>query len=81
MTDETEGIRRVMVAALNAPKSDRQVLEEKYGQVWDTSEVTQDFIVEGFMAPFVVVTRRSDKQRGSLMFQNSPRYYFNFQKK
>lgn len=81
MTDETEGIRKVMVAALNAQKSDRQVLEEHYGQVWDTNELQQDFIVEGFMAPFIVVTRRKDRQRGSLMFQDYPRYYFKFEKK
>lgn len=80
MTDPTEGICRTMVAALNAQKSDRQVLEEHYGQVWDTDELQQDFIVEAFYAPLVIVTRRSDRQRGSLMFQDHPRYYFKFQK-
>lgn len=80
MTDETEGIRRAMVGILNERKSDRQVLEERYGQVWDTQELQQDFIVEAFYAPLVIVTRRSDRQRGSLMFQDHPRYYFKFQK-
>lgn len=42
MTDETEGIRRAMVGILNERKSDRQVLEERYGQVWDTQELQQD---------------------------------------
>lgn len=81
MADETEGIRKVMVSAINAQKSDREILEERYGQVWDTDELQRDFIAEGFMAPFVIVTRRSDRQRGSLMFQHSPRYYFKFEKK
>lgn len=78
MTDPTEGIRRALVSEINSRKSDRQILEEKYGQVWDTDEVTQDFIVEGFFAPYVVVIRRSDRKRGSLTFQHSPRYYFDF---
>jgi hypothetical protein len=32
------------------------------------------------MAPFVVVRRLSDGQKGSLEFQHHPRFYFNFQK-
>lgn len=78
MTDPTEGIRRALVSEINSRKSDRQILEEKYGQVWDTNEVTRDFEVTGFMAPFVVVKRRSDGQLGTLTFQHSPRYYFGF---
>jgi hypothetical protein len=30
------------------------------------------------MAPFVVVRRRVDGQKGNLEFQHSPRFYFNF---
>ena len=29
--------------------------------------------------PFVVVRRKADGVKGSLMFQNSPRFYFGFQ--
>lgn len=29
------------------------------------------------MAPFAVVRRKSDNQRGSLEFQHDPRFYFN----
>jgi len=47
--------------------------------VWDTGELQDDFEVLGFMAPFVVARRRSDGVRGSLMFQNSPRFYHSFQ--
>lgn len=81
MTDETEGIRRAMVGILNERKSDRQVLEERYGQVWDTQELQQDFTVEAFFAPLIIVTRKRDGVRGSLMFQDYPRYYFQFQRK
>jgi len=56
----------------------RQELEREFGQVWDTSELQRDFEVEGFGAPFVVVRRKSDGQRGSLEFQHMPRFYFSF---
>ena len=78
MQDETESIRKAMVAQVNSEATEREALEAKYGQVWNTEEVTRDFEVTGFMAPFVVVKRRSDGQLGTLMFQHSPRYYFKF---
>ena len=33
----------------------------------------------GFAAPLVVVRRKSDRVKGSLMFQGSPRFYFGFE--
>jgi hypothetical protein len=39
-------------------------------------EKTEDFGVEGFMSPYVVVTRRSTGHRGSLEFQHQPRFYW-----
>jgi hypothetical protein len=76
--DETEGTRRVMQAVVNADAEERKATEEKYGQVWDTQELGRDFEVLGFAAPFVVVKRKADGVKGSLMFQHSPRYYFSF---
>ncbi len=76
--DETEEIRRVMQAEINAEAADRAALEEVQGQVWDTDELRRDFEVLGFMAPFVVVKRKADGVKGSLLFQHSPRFYFNF---
>ena len=76
MTDETETIRREMVAAINHQPGSREYLEAKHGQVWDTSELQRDFDVLGFMAPLVVASRKSDGTKGSLMFQGSPRFYF-----
>lgn len=78
MTDLTESIRRKRLAEINAEPGSREALEARHEQVWDTSELSRDFIVEGFLAPFVVVRRRSDGQRGSLEFQHRPRFYFNF---
>ena len=79
MADETETIRREMVAEINAEPGSRLDLESKHGKVWDTTELSKDFEVIGFAAPLVVVRRRSDRVRGSLMFQHSPRFYFGFQ--
>jgi len=79
MTDPTETARRQLVTEINAEPGSRAALEAEHGQVWDTSELTQDFHVTGFMAPFVVVNRKNDGAEGSLEFQHSPRFYFNFQ--
>lgn len=78
-SDPTETIRRQMVAEINTVPSLREELEAKYGQVWDTTQLQNDFQALGFMAPFIVVERRSDKIKGTLTFQHSPRYYFDFQ--
>jgi hypothetical protein len=61
-------------------EAERARLEAQYGKgnVMDTDEVRKNFEVEGFMAPFCVVRRLSDGQRGSLEFQHLPRFYFNF---
>lgn len=79
MIDETEDIRRQLVKEINSNPIPRE-LRETVGQVWNTKELSRDFIVLGFMAPFVVVKRKSDGVKGSLEFQHSPRLYFNFKK-
>jgi hypothetical protein len=78
MTDPTVDIRKQMLAEINAEPGSREYLEAKHGQVWNTSELSVDFEVSGFMAPVVVVRRMSDGQKGSLMFQHNPRFYFSF---
>jgi hypothetical protein len=57
---------------------ERKRLEAQYGRVWDTDQLSQEFEVLGFMAPYVVVRRKSDGRKGSLAFQHLPRFYFNF---
>jgi len=79
MTDETEDIRKLMLAEINAEPGSREYLEAQHGQVWDTLQLSEDFQVLGFMAPIVIVRRRSDSQKGSLYFQHSPRFYFSFE--
>ena len=80
MQDPTEAIRRDMVEAINVDPGSREALEKEYGQVWDTAELSQDYEVTGFMAPFVCVVRKSDRVEGTLTFQHAPRYYFGFLK-
>ena len=78
-TDPTESIRRERLAEINAEPGSRAALEAQYGQVWDTPELRRDYEVLGFMAPLVVVRRRSDGVRGSLEFQHDLRFFFNWQ--
>ena len=76
--DRAERLRRERLAALNAAPADRRTLEEQHGRVWDPGELRRDFIVLGFLAPFVTVRRGTDRALGSLEFQHHPRFYFNW---
>lgn len=76
--DPTEGTRKALVSGINAVEGSREYMEEKHGQVWDTNELTKDFEVESFMAPFIMVRRLSDGIMGTMMFQDYPRFYFGF---
>lgn len=78
MNDPTEAIRRQRVQEINFAPGSREALEAQYGQVWDTTELQEAFVVMGFMAPLVAVQRKSDGAKGSLEFQHSPRFYFDF---
>ena len=78
MPDPTEPFRRQRLAEINSQPGSREALEAQHGQVWNTEELSRDFEVIGFMAPLVVVRRKSDGVKGSLEFQHSPRIYFNF---
>lgn len=80
MFDDTEAARRKRLAEINAESCERAALEARYGQVWDTRELARNFIVIGFMSPYVVVQRKDTGEKGSLEFQPSPRYYHSFKK-
>ena len=51
----------------------------KNHQCWNTQDVVTMFDIQSFMAPYVVVVRRSDKVKGTLQFTHMPRWYFDFQ--
>ena len=78
MQDITEKARRELQHEVNAVEGSREALEAKHGQVWDTRELQTDFEIGGFMAPYIVVRRKSDGSQGSMTFQHSPRFYFSF---
>ena len=78
MSDPTEGVRREMTAQINAVEGSREFLQAKHCQVFDTTELQEEFEVLSFFAPLVIARRRCDGVRGSLYFQNSPRFYFGF---
>jgi hypothetical protein len=65
-----------MVEAINSDPSPREALEKIQGKVWDTQQLSQDFDVLGFMAPFVIVRQKSTGKKGTLYFQHNPRFYF-----
>lgn len=67
-----------MVAQINSLAAERAELEDRYGRVWNTTELAMEFEVIGFAAPFAVVRRKADHQLGSVLFQHWPRYYFAF---
>lgn len=81
MSDPTETARCAELARINEHPATREELVERYGadNVWDTSELSRDFTVHGFLAPYCVVTRKRDGVKGSLVFQHHPRFYFGFQ--
>ena len=73
MKDPTERLRRGMIAS-GAPERDLAKADKR----WTTEEMSAEFTVQSFMAPFVFVTRRSDGTKGTMEFVHSPRVYFNF---
>jgi len=47
-------------------------------QKWNTQEVQKDFEILSFFAPFVAVERKIDGKRGTMRFDDYPRYYYDF---
>lgn len=73
--DDTEDARRALIGVLADTPHDELAGE----QTWDTDALQQEFEVLSFLAPFVLVRRRSDGVRGTVMFKSNPRVYFGFQ--
>lgn len=72
MPDYSDTARRQLVNDVNAAGPPEGVPR------WTTEELQRDFEVEGFLAPFVVVRRRSDGARGTLLFTHAPRVYYDW---
>jgi hypothetical protein len=73
MKDDTEQLRRAMIES-GQPHDDLARAEQR----WNTDQLREQFEVHGFLAPFIVVTRKADGVKGSMEFTHSPRLYFNF---
>ena len=58
---------------------DHKALEAKFGKVWTTQELEQDFVVTAFVGSTVVVRRKADDTVGTLEFTNRPHLFYNFQ--
>jgi hypothetical protein len=71
--DPTEDQRAALVPQMPAELAAKVAAGER---VWTTQEMTKEFEALGFMAPFIVVRRRADGVKGSLMFTGQPRLYF-----
>jgi hypothetical protein len=67
--DVTENVRRDLTQKINSLKAEREDLEDKFGQVWSTEELSSEFEVKGFLAPFVVVVQKKSGAKGSMMFK------------
>ncbi len=78
MNDPTAAARKQMIDSAE-PAADLLLNDQDGAGRWTTEEMQRDFEVLSFAAPFVVVSRRSDGQLGSLEFTHSPRVYFGFQ--
>lgn len=78
-TDRKEEIRMDITDSINSKFAQRKKLEQEWGQVWDTEQLTEDFKVISFLAPYVFVERKADQKQGTMLFQHFPRYYFSFE--
>ena len=77
--EEFAEIRKAMVKAINAFPGTKEELKEAFKDVYDTKELMEKFEVEAFYAPIILVTRKEDGKKGTLLFQHSPRFYFAFE--
>ncbi len=67
---EVDALRAQQLVAVNAaPAPEGKMTTDEARELYD-------FI--GFQAPYVVVRRKSDGQKGTLTFTHDPRYYFDF---
>jgi len=76
VTDPTEFERRRRIVQMPAELQRRAQRGE---QVWNPEEFLRDYEVLGFLAPYVVVRRKSDQVKGSVQFTHKPRWYFGFE--
>ena len=60
----------------------RSLLEAEFGleNVWNDESFVEKFAVNYFSPPFVSVINKKDGRRGTVLFTDTPRFYFSFKK-
>lgn len=56
----------------------KEELEQLCGKVWSLRELTDEFHFLGFQHLHLIVKRIADGFKGTVEFQGSPEFYFNF---
>jgi len=56
----------------------KETSEAIHGKVWTPEDFGHEFEIIGLFVSPMIVRRISDGARGTIEFQDSPRYYFNF---
>ena len=59
-------------------RCDREELEYNWGQVWSGEELKKQFKVITFHGPFILVTEKLTAEKGTMTYQDYPRYYFGY---
>ena len=77
MHDDTEDYRREMIES-GFVDAAATLVEALGGKTWSTAELQRDFVVRSFLAPYVLVTERASGRKGTLLFRNIPRTYYDW---
>jgi hypothetical protein len=56
----------------------RAALEDQYSTVWNEDELQAAFSVHEIVPPYVYVVHKESGQTGTLIYVDSPRFYFLF---
>ena len=78
MDDPTVELRKQRAREINSRPRNRLALHRDFGDVWTHQEMAQEFDIVLWICPLVIVIRRSDGIKGSLLYQHQPRFYFRF---
>lgn len=82
--DPTEEVRKLIIAARDTVLHDLSSAEiiagikNHFPDACNTDELQEQYTVNGFMAPFISCTRKSDGKKGMMEFLHNPRIYFDF---
>lgn len=69
---------RMLDRYINGTPREFDELEGSYDEVWSERDAAERFEIYGFKPPFALARCIATGERGTLLFQNSPRYYFNW---